>query len=323
MLRDITFKQFRLLDAAARGGSFAAAAQARHLTPSAVTMQMQQLENAAGIALFERHGRHIALTEAGREVLAAARRAEAVLADLDAGLAALKALKSGHVVVGAVSTAKYFIPRMLAAFARIHPEIEIKLIIGNRAETLAAFADGRFDIAVMGRPPEGVPVESMPIGPNPHVLIAPPSHRLAGRKQIAPSELADETLLMRETGSGTRMLAERFFAAAGVTPRIGMEISSNETIKQAVIAGLGIAFLSAHTIEAEIADGRLAVLRVQGLPETRQWFVVRPAAKRLMPAARALRDFLTTEGRNLLPHVAGIETAAKPRKRRAETSLSR
>ncbi len=314
-MRDPTLKQFRLLAAAAHGGSFVAAAQACHLTPPAVTMQMRQLEEEAGIALFERHGREFSLTQAGREVLAAAERVEAVLGDLSAGLAALKSLKAGRVTVGAVSTAKYFVPRMLAAFSKIHPEIEIELIIGNRAETIAAFRDARFDIAVMGRPPEGVEVESVPIGDNPHVMIAPPSHALAGRHQIAPARLADETVLVRENGSGTRMLMENFFSSAGVTPRIGMAISSNETIKQAVIAGLGIAFLSAHTIEAEVADGRLVVLDVAGLPEVRQWFVVRPASKRLMPAARALRDFLTTEGSRLLPHPIGVQSLEKIRKR--------
>lgn len=305
MMRNITLKQFRLLTAAARGGSFVAAAEACHLSPPAVTMQMRQLEEEAGIALFERRGRSFALTEAGREVLAAAERIDAVLADLGAGLAAMKSLKSGRVTVGAVSTAKYFVPRMLAAFARIHPEIDIELIIGNRRETIAAFMDGRFDIAVMGRTPEDVEVESALIGDNPHVMIAPPGYRLAGKKRISPAELAGETMLMRETGSGTRVLAERFFAQAGIAPRIGMEIGSNETIKQAVIAGLGIAFLSAHTIEAEIVDGRLTVLDVVGLPEVRHWFVVRPAVKRLMPAAGALRDFLMAKGRELLPDVEG------------------
>jgi len=313
-MRTITLKHFRLLTAAARGGSFVAAAEACHLTPPAVTMQMRQLEAAAGIALFERQGRSFALTQAGREVLAAAEKVDAVLADLGAGLAAMKSLKSGRVTVGAVSTAKYFVPRMLAAFEKQQPDIDIELVIGNRAETIAAFKDGRFDVAVMGRPPEGVDVESALIGDNPHVIIAPPDHPLAQQRRIPASALAGETMLTRETGSGTRTLAEQFFVEAGVAPRIGMEIGSNETIKQAVIAGLGIAFISADTIEAEIEDRRLAVLDVAGLPIVRQWYVVRPAAKRLMPAARALRDFLTKEGRGLLPALKPARTKSRARK---------
>ncbi len=316
MIRDATIKQLRLLSAAARGHSFAAAAEACHVTPPAVTMQMQQLEAAAGLPLFDRNGRGLTLTAAGREVLAAAEKIDAVLADCAAGLAALKSLASGRVTVGVVSTAKYFAPQMLAAFARLHPTIEIELIIGNREDTIAAFNDWRFDIAVMGRPPEDIAVESAPIGDHPQVIIAPPDHPLAGRRAIQPPDIAGEKMLMREPGSGTRLLAERFLARHGVKARVSMEISSNETIKQAVIAGLGIAFISAHTIAAEIADRRLAVLDVVGLPELRHWFVVRPAAKRLMPAARALRDFLVAEGRQFLPNAAdAVAPRGKPVRR--------
>jgi DNA-binding transcriptional LysR family regulator len=321
---DPTLKQLRLLTAAARGGSFAAAAEACHVTPPAVTMQMRQLEDATGLPLFERDGRHFALTAAGRELLACAEKIEAVLADCAAGLAQLKSLASGRVTVGVVSTAKYFAPQMLAAFARSHPGIDIELIIGNREDTIAAFKAGRLDVAVMGRPPEGVEVESALIGEHPQVLIGPPDHPLAKRHNIPPRALADETILMREAGSGTRQIAERFLEKHRIKPHIGMEIGSNETIKQAVIAGLGIAFISAHTIASEIEDGRLKVLDVVGLPEVRQWFVVRPAAKRLMPAAGALRDFLVAEGRRFLPDIdhppRRRENKAPKRNTRAGTS---
>ena len=310
---DPTLKQLRLLIAAARGGSFAAAAEACHVTPPAVTMQMHQLEVEAGLPLFQRDGRHFALTAAGRELLACAEKVEAVLADCTAGIAALKSLASGRVTVGVVSTAKYFAPQMLAAFARKHAGIDIELVIGNREDTIAAFKAGRLDVAVMGRPPEGIEVESALIGEHPQVLIAPPDHSLAKRHNIPPRDIAGETILMREAGSGTRGIAERFLEKQGIKPRIGMEIGSNETIKQAVIAGLGIAFISAHTIASEIEDGRLVVLDVVGLPEIRQWFVVRPATKRLMPAAGALRDFLVAEGRQFLPNVENHP----PPKRRA------
>lgn len=309
-MKHLTLKQLRLLAAAARGGSFAAAAEACHVTPPAVTMQMRQLEGDVGLPLFERNGRDLALTEAGREMLAAADRVESVLADCAAGVAALKAVKSGRVVVGVVSTAKYFAPQMLAAFARTHPGIDLELIVGNREETVTEFRNGRYDVAVMGRPPEGVEVESSPIGDHPHLIIAAPDHRLARRRHIDPGELARETLLVREEGSGTRMMCERFLSRAKVKPHIGMEIGSNETIKQAVMAGLGIAFISAHTIAAEIDDRRLVVLDIVGLPEMRQWFVVRLAARRLMPAARALRDFLVADGHSFLPRIA----LGRPRK---------
>ena len=324
-MRNITVKQLRLLTAAARGGSFAAAAEACNVTPPAVTMQMRQLEDDVGLPLFERDGRGLKLTAAGTEILAAAEKIDAVLADCAAGLAGLKSLAGGRVAVGVVSTAKYFAPQMLAAFARARPGIDIELIIGNREDTIAAFRDGRLDVAVMGRPPEGVEVESALIGDHPQVIIAPPDHALAAKRAIAAREIAGETLLMREQGSGTRLLAERFLEQHGVKPRIGMEIGSNETIKQAVIAGLGIAFISGHTIAPEIEDGRLVILDVVGLPEMRQWFVVRPAAKRLMPAAGALRDFLVAEGRRFLPEVrlrGGARKAAAKRQRVADKAAN-
>jgi LysR family transcriptional regulator, low CO2-responsive transcriptional regulator len=303
MTVSVTLKQLRLLRAAALRGSFAGAAEECHLTPSAVTMQMHQLEAVVGLPVVERDGRRFKLTAAGHEMLAAAERIESVLADCTAGIAALKTLESGRVTVGVVSTAKYFAPQMLAAFMRGHPGIDMELVIGNREETIAAFRSGRFDVAIMGRPPEDIQVESALIGEHPQVIIAPPDHPLARQRSISPRVLAEQTILMRENGSGTRLLAEKFLSRRGIKPRIGMEIGSNETIKQAVMAGLGIAFISAHTIAAEIGDGRLVILDVVGLPEIRQWFVVRPAAKRMMPAARSLRDFLVTEGQRLLPHV--------------------
>jgi len=322
-MQNITIKQLRLLCAAARGGSLAAAAQECHVTPSAVTMQMHQLEAVVGLPLIERNGRRFTLTAAGREVLAAAERIETVLADCAAGLAGLKALASGRVTVGVVSTAKYFAPQMLAVFARAHPGIDMELIIGNREDTIAAFESGRFDVAIMGRPPEGIEVESAVIGNHPQVIIAPPDHPLAKQRSISPREIAKQTILMREVGSGTRLVAEKFLAEHGIKPRIGMEIASNETIKQAVMAGLGIAFISAHTIAAEIGDGRLAILDVAGLPEIRQWFVVRPATKRMMPAASSLRDFLVAEGQRFLPNLKHGQRGGKTPAARGNRSAKR
>ncbi|NVO16379.1 MAG: LysR family transcriptional regulator [Rhodoplanes sp.] len=300
-MRNITLKHLRLVESAARLGSFTAAAEANHVTPPAVTMQMRQLEDEVGLPLFDRDGRGLTPTAAGQEVLLAARKVDAVLTECLEALVALKSLDAGRVTVGVVSTAKYFAPRMLAAFARQHPKVELQLVVGNRREVVAQFEAGLFDVCVMGRPPETCEIESDRIGPHPHVIVAPPDHPLAKKRHLAPAVLAGETFLVREIGSGTRTLMEGFFAHAGVQPIIGMEIGSNETIKQAVMAGLGLAFISAHTIAAELADGRLVVLDVSGLPLERAWYVVRLAARRLMPAARALRDFLVADGGSFLP----------------------
>ncbi|MFD2180530.1 LysR family transcriptional regulator [Rhodoplanes azumiensis] len=302
-MRNITLKQLRLIDSAAALGSFAAAAEANHVTPPAVTMQMRQLEEEIGLPLFDRDGRGLTPTAAGQELLLAARKVEAALGECREALASLKSLDAGRVTVGVVSTAKYFAPRMLAAFAKKHPKVELQLVVGNRRDIVAQFETGLLDVCVMGRPPEGLAIESDRIGAHPHVVVAPPDHPLAKRRRLAPQMLAGETFLVREPGSGTRTLMESFFTKAGLTPAIGMEIGSNETIKQAVMAGLGLAFISAHTIAAELADGRLKVLAVEGLPLERAWFVVRLESRRLLPAAQALRSFLAKEGGAFLPAV--------------------
>lgn len=300
-MRNITLKHLRFAASAARLGSFAAAAEANNVTPPAVTMQIRQFEDEIGLPLFERTPRGLEPTPAGQEVLLAAQKIENALDECRGALLAFQSLDAGRVAVGVVSTAKYFAPRMLAAFSRLHPKIDVKLVVGNRQYIMERFEAGVCDLCVMGRPPQKAEVESHLLGPHPYFFVAPPDHPLAHRTNIAPSALADEIFLVRELGSGTRLLMEGFFSRAGITPIIGMEIGSNETIKQAVMAGLGLTFISAHTCAAEVHEHRLVVLDVVGLPMVRNWFVVRLAAKRLMPATRSLRDFLIAEGASFLP----------------------
>jgi DNA-binding transcriptional LysR family regulator len=301
MLRNVTLRQLRALTAVAKTGGVTRAAALLHVTPPAVTLQLQALEAEAGLPLLERSQAGMVLTPAGREVAEAAARIEAALADCSALLAAFAGAERGCVAVGVTSTAKYFAPRALAAFTRAHPGLELRLVVGNRAETIAGLRDHSLDLAVMGRPPDDLPVEATPIGPHPHVVVASPEHPLARARAIDPMALGEEVFLVREPGSGTRGLMERFFAQHAIEPRIGMEIGSNETIKQAVMAGLGIAFLSAHTIGLEVESGRLAILDVAGLPAVRQWYAVHLAERRLTPAARVLCQFLTREGARYLP----------------------
>jgi LysR family transcriptional regulator for metE and metH len=300
-MRHVTVRQLRTFVEVLRCGSFAAAAQALHLTPPAVTLQMRQLEDAAGLPLLERSGARLEPTQAGVEIANAAQRVELAITDCVDALNSLRGLKGGRVSIGVVSTAKYFAPHALGAFARAFPSVEIRLEVGNRSTIVTALEANTLDLALTGRPPEHLEVDRAPIGAHPHVIVARPNHPLARRRRLAASVLANETFLVREPGSGTRNLMERFFAEAKVAPRIGMEMASNETIKQAVMAGLGIAFLSAHTVAAELADRRLALLDIAGLPVVRQWFIVRLARRRLLPAAQALRQFLIDEGEKFLP----------------------
>jgi len=331
-MRHVTLRQLRTFTEVIRCGSFSAASQVLHLTPPAVTVQMRQLEQSAGLPLFERTGAGITPTGAGREVLNAAQRIDIAINECAEALSGLRGLRGGHVSIGVVSTAKYFAPQALGAFARAYPSVEIRLDVGNRAGIIAALEANTLDLALTGRPPEELAVDQQPIGAHPHVIIARPDHPYAGRKHLAVSSLSTETFLVRESGSGTRGLMERFFSEAKVAPRIGMEMGSNETIKQAVMAGLGVAFLSAHTVAVELADKRLVALDVVGLPVVRQWFIVQLARRRLLPAAAALRQFLIDEGHTFLPTVPNgiVEsgkashvrtstrrgTAARPRRKR-------
>jgi DNA-binding transcriptional LysR family regulator len=313
-MRNITLKQLRALSAVARAGSVSGAARSIHVTPPAITLHLKQLKARVGLPLFDRAGRRLRPTDATREILSAAKRIEAAIAECGDAIAALKGTGGGRVTVGAVSTAKYFAPGAFAAFKRTHPKLEMRLRIGNRGATIAAIEDYDLDFAIMGRPPEHLAMEQAVIGDHPHVIIVRPGHPMAHRRRIALAQLAGETFLLREEGSGTRTLTERMLKKVGATPAIGMEIGSNETIKQAVMAGLGVALISAHTVAVEIKERRLVVLDVIGLPIVRQWHVVKRREKALLPAAQALWNFLVTEGNRFLPDIGGFDTRrASPR----------
>jgi DNA-binding transcriptional LysR family regulator len=301
-MRSVTLKQLRTVTAIAREGRIVSAAKALKLTPPAVTLQLQQLEAEAGFVLFDRTSDGLRPTEAGQVMLETATQIGSLMSLCEDRLAALKGLSAGHVSVGVVSTAKYFSPRLIAAFAKAHPGVEVRLSVGNREEIIALLRDFQIDVAIMGRPPKDLPVEAVAFGDHPLVVIAPPEHPLVGRLSIPKAELMQEAFLTREEGSGTRISMEIYLQ--GVAPRtsnLRIEMGSNETIKQAVMAGLGIAFISAHTVGAELESGRLVALDVEGLPVMRQWFFVRRVDKAALPAATACMDFLKERGASFLP----------------------
>lgn len=302
-VRNVTLKHFRVLSAVTKMGSMAGAARRLNVTPPAITVQIQQLEQSVGLPLVERLADKTTPTEAGEIILRTAHRIEALLAECGGEIAQLKGIEGGRVAVGVVSTAKYFAPKALAAFRQQHPGVDVRLSVGNRQETIRALRDLELDLVVMGRPPENFDVEAAVLGDHPHIIVAPAGHPLAGAK-LTIADLAKETFFVRESGSGTRLLMERLFEQADFDPVVGMEIGSNETIKQAVIAGLGIAFISAHTVAVEIADGRLEMLNVAGLPMVREWHAVRLREKAVMPAAQAMWTFLSAEGQKFLPRPA-------------------
>jgi LysR family transcriptional regulator, low CO2-responsive transcriptional regulator len=304
-MRNLTLKQLRAVRAVMTHRKIAAAANEIGLTPSAVTLQIKEVEKELGLPIFDRTGDGVHPTHAGLAVVDAARAIDMRLEELGEDLDAIKGLRKGTLKLGVVSTAKYFAPRMIAAFKRMLPGIEMKLVVGNRSEIIAALEGRTIDIAIMGRPPRGLAVRAVVIGDHPLVIIAPPDHTLVGENQIGKDRIAREQFLVREPGSGTRTSLEIYFAdIPGRLDNLGTDMGSNETIKQAVMAGLGIAFISAHTIEQEIELGRLVILDVVGLPVHRQWFAVSRSDRKLSHALAAFQEFLTAQGPRYLPEIS-------------------
>jgi len=289
---NITFRQLRVFQTVAALLSHTRAAEELHLTQPAVSMQIKQLEDVVGLALFEKLGKTLLLTEAGRELYQYSRTIFAELEEAEEVLEALKGLSRGTLNVAVASTVNYFAPRLLAAFHRRHPGIRLTIEATNRMNLIRLLQVNEKDLVLMGQPPENLDLVSEPFMENPLVVIAPPTHPLAGKDGISLQRLAKETFLVREAGSGTRAAMERFFADYGIEIRTGMQMTRNEAIKQAVRAGMGLSVVSALSIELEVETGRLVVLDVEGFPIQRRWFVVHRRGKRLAPAAAAFREFL-------------------------------
>lgn len=291
----LTLRQLRVFESVARHLNFSRAAEELHLSQPAVSMQIKQLEENVGLALFEQMGKRIFLTDAGKELHQYSRAIARQLADMEAALNQLKGLEQGSLKVAVVSTANYFLPPVLAKFCQRHPGIKVSLSVGNRESVLRQLAENETDLAVIGKPPEGMDLVAEPFLPNPLVVIAAPDHPLAKKRGIALKALEAETFLVREPGSGTRNAMERFFAQHKLKLNLGNEMSTNEAIKQAVQAGMGLGVVSLHTAELELETSRLKLLDVQGFPIMRQWFAVHREGKRLSKPADAFRSFLLKE----------------------------
>ena len=310
-MRRLTLKQLQTVRAVAQSGTIATAADILKVTPAALTARIKLLEGDVGLAFFDRAAGRLRLTDAGQEVVNTTIRMEMLLVELGNTLGALKGKHAGHVSVGVVSTAKYFAPRLIAGFSRSNPKIDISLSIGNRQETVKLLRDYAIDIALMGQPPVDFPVISQEIGEHPQVVIAPLDHPMVGRVGITKADLAKEVFILREEGSGTRGVFDYFFGDVPTgRPRIKFEIGSDESIKQAVMAGLGLSLISAHTIEAEVESHRVAVLDVVGLPIIRHWFLVRRANWNPTPVGESIWDFTIKHASEFMPDVLGRNAPA-------------
>jgi DNA-binding transcriptional LysR family regulator len=299
-LKHGTLPQLRAFEASARLGSFTRAAQELHMSQAAASVQIKKLSETVGLPLFEQVGRRIHLTEAGQRVYASCSEMFRTLSGLEQTLADMRGLASGRLRLAVTSTARHFAPRLLGVFVQRNPGIEASLQIHNRVTLIERLKNNEDDLYLFVEPPDHPEVMVQAILPNPQVVFARRDHALAGGRNIPFARLASEPFLMREPGSGTRMIALRLFARHGLIPAIRMELSSDESIREAILAGLGVSILSRYTLGLEPVRTQLVCLDVEGFPVESHWHFVYPVGKRLSMAARAFMDFTRAEARSLL-----------------------
>ena len=291
----LSFRQIDIFRVVAQLESYTRAAEKLHLTQPAVSMQVKQLEEDTGLALFERHGKRMRLTNSGKELLHYANQVLHSYSDMLSAIEDLRDLSSGHLVISVATTATYFITKLLADFTTQHEGITLTLDVTNRQQLLLQLENFEPDLVIMGEPPKGHNLSSERLMENPLVVIASPRHPLAGRQQIKLQEITNERFAVRERGSGTRNAIERHFMSHGVECNSTLEMRSNETIKHSAEAGLGLGIVSLHTIQLELEAGRLVVLNVESFPIRRHWHIVTRKGKRLTQVARLFRDFVKRE----------------------------
>lgn len=302
-MRNLTLRQIRTFLSASKHMSFSRAAEELHISAPAVSLQIKEMEADMGVSLFIRENRKIELTSAGEYFLLYARRISSTLNEASTMMERLRGTQIKVLKIGLVSTAKYFLPQMLLEFKKDFSNLQITIEVRNRQQLVELLRDGEIDIAIMGRPPKEIDTRVEPFATHPHVFISSPLNPLAGQSNLPPDVLNEFQIISRESGSGTRSIMERYFAEHTLSPIISMEISSNETIKQAVIADLGISFVSLHTIGSELASKQITILDVQGTPIIRTWHVVALTKRNASQAAEAFRYFMLEKGRNILTNM--------------------
>jgi DNA-binding transcriptional LysR family regulator len=317
-MKNATLRQLKVFECVARHLSFTRAAEELHLSQPAVSTQVKELEHHAGLALFEQLGRKTYLTHAGAEMLHHSRAIIQQFREAEEAIQQLRGVSGGKLNVAVISAGDYFFPRLLAEFTRRNAGVVLNLTVHNRAELLRQLADNLTDLAIMVRPPMDMDTVNEPFAPHPYVVVAAPDHPLAKRKRIPMAELARQRFVAREKESDTWHSMRRAFGRWFGKLDVVMEIKSTETIKQSVIAGIGVAFLSAHTVTLERRVGHLVVLDVQGLPLMLDWYVVHRAKKRLPPVANAFKRFLMTEGAAQIEAITHFSVQKGTRVRRAE-----
>ncbi len=302
-MKNITLHQLKVFEAAARRGSFTRAAEELYLTQPTVSIQVKQLTKAVGLPLFEQVGKQIYLTDAGTELYQTTQKLFDELSQLEMSLADLQGMKQGQLRLAVVTTAKYFIPRLLGPFCQKYPGIKVSLQVINHQSLMERLEANRDDLYILSRPPEDLDLQIQPFLNNPLVVVAPANHPLVGQLQISLQRLAQEPFILRERGSGTRGATEHLFEHQGIELNVKLVLGSNEAIKQGILGGLGLAVLSYHTLTSMGASPELAVLDVQGFPIHRQWHVLYPKGKQLSIVASTFLDYLLTESSSLAEEI--------------------
>ena len=296
----ITFRQLRLFLALSDTGSVTGAAHATHVSQPTASMQLREVTNAVGLPLYEVVGRRVRLTDAGHDLARTARSIADTWDAFEQKTDAVKGHKRGKLRVAVVSTAKYFVPRLLGSFCALYPEIEIALEVLNRDGVLQRLRGNLDDFCIMSVPPNDMALVDEVFMPNPLVVIAQGSHPLCRRRSIALEDLRDERFILREVGSGTRMAIDAFFKERKFKPQLRLELGNNEAIKEAVAGGLGIAVVSQHALYGNAQDQSVKVLKVQGFPVDSNWHVVYQTGRKLSPIAQVFHDHLLRESRQWL-----------------------
>lgn len=291
-IRHATLHQLKIFYALSQHMSITRTAESLHLTPPAVSIQVKQLAESAGEPLIDQVGKQIFLTDAGKAVAEASKDIFERIDALQDELAGIQSLEQGSLSVSIITTAKYFVPRLLGTFASQYPDIEVALFVGNRQSVLDRLSENKDDFYVLGRPPDNLKVVAIPFAPNPLVAIAPPEHPLADSKNISAERISKEPFIVRESGSGVRMSTLQYFRERNLSINIRMELGSNEAVKQIVMGNLGISFLAESTLAKELELGELIKLDVEGLPIERHWFMVHQSKKLLSPLASAFKEYL-------------------------------
>ncbi len=300
LARHTTLRQLQVFEAVARLGSFTRAAEELYLAQPTVSMQLKKLADTVGMPLFVQTGIRIQLTDTGREVYVACQEVFRAMADLEMKVADLKGVKRGRLRLAVITSAKYLAPHLLGHFGRLHPGIDFSLKVTNRERLLERIENHEDDIYILGQPPPGLEVEAHPLVPNPLVVMASRDHPLAGVPNIALKKLLEEPFVLRESGSGTRDALFRLIEGHGLSaPVVRMELSSNESIKQAIVAGLGITVLSLHSLALEGTNGPIAVLDAQGFPIQRHWYLAHSKGRKPSVVAQTFLDFVRQEGRHI------------------------